>query len=226
MIKKARELVYEILRGENSGHGMDHIERVCILTQKFANKQKCNKDRAMLIALLHDVDDYKLFGADASKKLPNANKILDEIGVTAAEKEIILGELGSIGFSKRLEGKAPSTTEGKMVSDADMCEAIGITGILRSYKYNVKHGGSFFDRDVWPKEYKTAQEYRDSKVTTSVCHAFEKLLKLKNLMLTKPGKKEAKRRHNAMAQLLYQFFDEQNAPEWKNYLKDFLKKSH
>ena len=225
MIEKAKELVRSILESENSGHGMDHIEGVCHLTQEFAKKQKCNKNRAMLIALLHDVDDYKLFGADASKTLPNAHKILDEIGVPTAEKEIILGELGSIGFSKRLEGKAPSTIEGKMVSDADMCEAIGITGILRSYKYNVKHGGSFFDPNVWPKEYKTAEEYRDSEVTTSVCHAFEKLLKLKNLMLTKPGKKEAQKRHNAMVQLLYQFFDEQNATKWKSYLDEYLKKN-
>ena len=225
MIEKAKELVKEILENENSGHGMDHVNRVCNMALKFADKVKCNKTRVALIALLHDVDDYKLFGTDASKELPNANRILDKLGTGATEKAIILNDLKNIGFSKRLEGKAPETIEGKMVSDADMCEAIGITGILRSYKYNVKHGGSFFDQNVWPKNYKTAEEYRESEVTTSVCHAFEKLLKLKNLMLTKPGKKEAKRRHDAMVALLYQFFDEQNTPEWSKYLDEFLRKN-
>lgn len=42
---------------------------------------------------------------------------------------------------------------------------------------------------------------------------FEKLLRLKDLMLTDSGKKEAIKRHNMMIEFLYHFFEEENVPE-------------
>ena len=53
---------------------------------------------------------------------------------------------------------------------------------------------------------------------------FEKLLNLKNLMLTNSGKKEAIERHNIMVSFLYHFFEEENVPEWKNYLENYLRR--
>lgn len=58
--------------------------------------------------------------------------------------------------------------------------------------------------------------------STSINHFFEKLLKLKNLMLTDSGKKEASQRHQLMIDFLYQYFDEEEAEEWKTYLKNYL----
>ena len=58
--------VNELLNKDNSGHGMEHINRVLDLSLKFAEKEDGNKIIVSLIALLHDVDDYKLFGMESA----------------------------------------------------------------------------------------------------------------------------------------------------------------
>ncbi|MBP3630312.1 MAG: HD domain-containing protein, partial [Clostridia bacterium] len=62
MVEKAKRLVEELMKNDDSGHGIDHIDRVLDLAMSFAEKQDCNKELVALGALLHDVDDYKLFG--------------------------------------------------------------------------------------------------------------------------------------------------------------------
>ena len=52
------------------------------------------------------------------------------------------------------------------------------------------------------------------------------MLKLKGLMLTEAGKKEAQIRHQFMLDFLYEFFRENDCPEWVEYLKNYeMKKS-
>ena len=67
MIEKVREQVEELLNNDNSGHGMDHINRVLALSLKFAEKESANETIVSLVALLHDVDDYRLFGSENVK---------------------------------------------------------------------------------------------------------------------------------------------------------------
>ena len=48
---------------------MEHVNRVLNLSLKFAKTERANKDVVALIALLHDVDDYKLFGIESAENL-------------------------------------------------------------------------------------------------------------------------------------------------------------
>ena len=59
MINKAKSLVEDLMKNEDTGHGMEHILRVLDLALKFADSESCDKEKVALIALLHDVDDYK-----------------------------------------------------------------------------------------------------------------------------------------------------------------------
>lgn len=224
MIEKVKKQVSELLDKDNSGHGMDHINRVLELSLKFAEKENANKDIVSLIALLHDVDDYKLFGIDNAENLTNAKKIMEDCNVDKNTQEQVCLALNNIGYSKRLKGCCPTTLEGKIVSDADMCDALGSNGILRVYTYSLKNGKPFFNKDIFPIEDMTAEKYTRRCADSSVCHIFEKILKLKNLMLTKSGKKEAKSRHQIIVDFLYHLFDEENVPEWTRYLNEYLKK--
>ena len=54
-------------------------------------------------------------------------------------------------------------------------------------------------------------------------HFFEKLLKLKGLMLTEPGRIEAENRHQIMVDFLRAYFHEKNAPEWSDFLEEYLR---
>ena len=67
--------VYNCLNNDKSGHGMDHIDRVVDLSLKFCEEENANKEIVTLIALLHDVDDYKLVGKEQANELTNAKNI-------------------------------------------------------------------------------------------------------------------------------------------------------
>ncbi len=224
MIEKVKKQVYELLNKDNSGHGNDHIDRVLELSLKFAQKETANKDVVALIALLHDVDDYKLFGEENAENLTNAKSIMNKANVPNDIQNQVLSSLKCIGYSKLLKGFRPTTIEGKIVSDADMCDALGVNGVLRVYKYSMKNGKPFFDKNVFPIEDMTADKYTRKCADSSVCHIFEKILKLKDLMMTESGKKEAQERHQIIVDILYHLFEEENTPEWTEYLKVKIKK--
>lgn len=223
MIEEIKEQVSELLNKDNSGHGMDHITRVLDLSLKFAEKEKSNKDIVALIALLHDVDDYKLFGMENAENLTNAKRIMTNCNISDEVQNQVCSELKCIGYSKLLKGFRPKTIEGQIVSDADMCDALGANGILRVYTYSLKNGKPFFDRNIFPIENINADNYTKKCADSSVCHMFEKILKLKDLMITHSGKEEAKERHNIIVEFLYHLFDEENAKEWTIYLDNYLK---
>ena len=214
MIKEVKKQVYELLNKDNSGHGNDHIDRVLDLSLKFAQKETANTDVVALIALLHDVDDYKLFGEENAENLTNAKSIMNKANVPNDIQNQVLASLKCIGYSKLLKGFRPTTIEGKIVSDADMCDALGVNGVLRVYKYSMKNGKPFFDKNVFPIEDMTADKYTRKCADSSVCHIFEKILKLKDLMMTESGKQEAQERHQIIVDILYHLFEEENAPEW------------
>ena len=93
-----------------------------------------------------DVDDYKLFGMESAKRLTNAKRIMDDCNVERDIQEQVCHALNNIGYSKKLKGHCPTTIEGKIVSDADMCDALGSNGILRVYTYSMKNGKPFFNK--------------------------------------------------------------------------------
>lgn len=226
MIEEVKKQVFEILSKDDSGHGMEHINRVLDLSLKFAKQEKGNRDIVSLIALLHDVDDYKLFGINNAENLTNAKRIMCDCNIAKDIQNQVCLEINNIGYSKRLKGYCPTSIEGKIVSDADMCDALGANGIIRVYTYNMKNGKPLFDKNVFPMEEITAEKYTGKCSDSSVCHMFEKILKLKDLMLTESGKKEAKSRHQIVVDFLYHLFDEENAPEWVEYLDNYIKKNN
>lgn len=222
MIEKAKRLVEDLMRNEDSGHGMEHINRVLDLSMKFAEKENCNKDIVALGALLHDVDDYKIFGNQNQEKLTNTNYILNQLGLDEEMKNSVLDIVAKIGYSKFLNGNRPTTIEGMIVSDADMCDMLGANGLLRIHKYSLKNGKDFFNKELWPIENMDASKYTRKCADSSVCHIFEKVLKVKNLMMTEAGKQEAIVRHDFLVRFLRQLFKEERAYDWEQYLDRFL----
>ena len=225
MIEQAKKLVENLMKNDDSGHGMEHIERVFDLAMQFAENEHCDKEIVALGALLHDVDDYKLFGEQNQQQLTNTNIILDKLAVDDDTKYRVLEIVSNIGYSKRLKGKCPSSIEGMIVSDADMCDCLGANGILRTHQYELKHSKPFFDKNIWPIEDINANNYTKKVSDTAVCHMFEKILRIKNLMLTKSGRKEAIERHEFVVNFLKQVFREEKCYDWINYLDEFLQDS-
>lgn len=229
MIEKVKEQVYEILKQDDSGHGIDHIERVYNLALKFAKEENADIEIVSLASLLHDVDDYKIVGKDNADKFSNAKRIMNEANIPSIKQEEIVEIIKNMGYSKSLKGIRPESLEGMCVSDADMCDAMGSNGIIRSIVYAVssKGNGVIFNKEIYPNVNITSKEYNGKETTHStdgaINHFFEKLLKLKNLMTTNAGKKEAKTRHEFMIQFLKEFFHEEDIPKWTKFLEEYLK---
>lgn len=224
--------VRQLLNGDKSGHGADHVERVYALAVKLSENENVNKEVVALAALLHDVDDYKLFGEENAKNLTNAKKIMQQNGVDEQTSAHVCDIISHMGYSKCLQGIRPQTQEGKIVSDADMLEAMGAMGTVRCLAYALDkcHSGTdqIFDKTIWPQVNLSAAEYKkpNRKSDNFINHFFEKMLKLKDLMMTSAGKKEAQIRHQFMLDFLYEFFRENDCPEWVEYLKNYeMKKS-
>lgn len=222
-MKKIENAVKELM-SSGDGHGFDHVERVRKLALSFARHTDANLEIVELAALLHDVDDYKLFGEENAEHLTNANTILDDNGIVGDTKQHVLGIIGTMGYNKYLEGTRPNTLEGKLVSDADMCEAIGAQGILRSHAYNLSRGVVFFDIASMPDtSEKSSQQYRSTKSEHAVQHFFDKLLRIPTILMTDAGREEGDKRLRIMVDFLSELFREEGAVIWTVYLEQFLK---
>jgi uncharacterized protein len=121
-------------------------------------------------ALLHDADDAKLFQTENNA---NARRFLEGRDISPDTAEEICRVINGVSFSKNGDRK-PATLEGMIVQDADRLDALGATGIARTFAYGGKHGRS-------PED--------------SIAHFHEKLLLLKDRMNTVKGREMAESRH-------------------------------
>ncbi len=227
--EKLKDDVRNLMAEDKSGHGFDHVERVYRLTVKMAQEENANAEIVALAALLHDADDYKLFGEESAQNLTNAKRIMSVHQIDEAISAQVCEIIRTMGYSKALKGIRPQTLEGKIVSDADMLEAIGAMGLVRCLAFALDrcHSGTnqIFDEKVWPEVNLSAEEYKKPNRLSDnfINHFFEKMLKLKAMMFTASGQREAEIRHRFMVDFLYEFFRENNAEEWISYLQNFEK---
>lgn len=224
MNEKIRSEVNDVLGADTSGHSIDHVDRVVRMSMEFAEHEAADPEITSLIALLHDADDYKLFGRESAENLTNATKILDRNAIDAKIARQVLKAIPMMGYNNYLEGIRPDTIEGKIVSDADMNDAIGARGLIRVFEYNASKGRPFFDKSISPvTDELSAEEYRASPNEHAVQHFFDKLLLIPDIMMTKSGYKEAKERAIVMEEFLKEMFREEDAQEWLEYLDAFIK---
>jgi uncharacterized protein len=160
------------LLGDNSGgHDTEHSFRVYQNALKIASDEPgCDLTIVSLAAILHDVDDHKLFD---SRNNENARKFLKSQNVPDDRTEEICRVINSVSFSKN-RGKKPETLQGMIVQDADRLDAIGAIGIARTFAYGGEHGRS---------------------ISESVQHFYDKLLLIKDELNTDTAKAIASKRH-------------------------------
>ncbi|MDR2098952.1 MAG: HD domain-containing protein [Rickettsiales bacterium] len=221
IIRQIKQEVYDLLGDRDFAHGAEHSFRVYDWAMRFADDCGADKDIVAISALLHDCDDYKLFGKDAGENLPNAKKIMETADVPLEIRPSIIKIIQNMGYSKLLKGIRPDSLEGACVSDADMIDGIGATGIFRTMFYNINKGNPVFDRNLLPQDTVNYKAYKSESKTTAVNIYFDKLLRIKNFIITDSAKREALQRHKIMYDFMKCFFTENEASEWLNILKKY-----
>ncbi len=205
MQNKVKEKVKLLFDNDFSGHDYFHTERVYRNAMAIANQIPCDKDIVALAALLHDVDDSKLF---STKNNQNARQIMAELDIPKTLAEEVISIINKVSF-QGTGRNVPNSMEGKIVQDADRLDALGAIGIARAFAYGGSHNRSIHNPDILPNFNHDEVTYR-SNTGTTINHFYEKLLLLKDLMNTDAAKKIAESRTNIMKEYLDEFIKEWN----------------
>lgn len=195
--------IKKIFENDSSGHDVWHSLRVYNVALKIADTELCNKRVIAIAALLHDVDDPKLFESDNHQ---NAIRIMNLAHIDEDTRLQVIKIIEKVSF-KGIDSEVPDTIEGKIVQDADRLDAMGAIGIARAFAYGGAKGRSMYDPNMFPVLSLDQEEYVNNKGTT-VNHFYEKLFSLKNMMNTDCAKKIAEKRDLFMHGYISEFMDE------------------
>lgn len=204
IIQDAMILIEKRFEGDASGHDYYHSIRVYQLAVRIAAREAADTEIVQLAALLHDVDDRKLFASE--KDLECARSFLEGHRVSPAKQERILRIIREVSFKGNASAR-PTSIEGMIVQDADRLDALGAVGIARTFAYGGSRGRAIHLPLEKPLTDMSSDEYYNNR-GTSINHFYEKLLKLKDLMSTEEGKRIAEGRHQYMLQFLDEFYGE------------------
>ena len=200
VIEKCEKLVKNIYNQFDASHDFQHIERVKKNAQMISIEEgEVRYDIIELAVLLHDVSDVKYSGSEGKLQ---ETVILDQLELTPSDRKWIVDIIESVSFSGGNEKEA-TTIEAKIVRDADRLDAIGAIGIARTFAFGGAKGRKLYNWSELARMDMSEEEYR-SKKTASVTHFYEKLFLLKDLMVTKTGKKLALQRHEFMLSFIEQ----------------------
>jgi uncharacterized protein len=168
-------------------HGFDHIERVTVMCERIGREEGADLSILIPAALLHDI----------ARPLEEASGIPHEIGGARMAGEY----LTSINYDARCiptivhairthrysTGESPATPEARILSDADKLDAMGASGIARTFLRAGEHGGTIED---------------------GIAHFHDKLLHLPERMYTRTARRIARERHAVLTRFLDQLESE------------------
>jgi len=223
-------------------HDVQHCFRVARLAAIIATKKRDEEDgevtrvvdvrTAFMAGLVHDVFDSKFSSTEAAAIAESRLKelLLVEPGIDTSKAEIIIKVAKNVGYKNLIRPEwdvSSLPVEYRCVQDADLLDAIGAVGIARCFAFGGRRnrllfGGwdSFNSTSlVRPEEYASRQMSQGISGTSSLEHFFEKLLRLKSMMLTRHGKHLAERRHSVMVRYLMELGLEIGASEGAALLK-------
>jgi len=148
---------------------------------------------ARLAALLHDADDRKYFPDCPKGELPNARRVMKEVGADEKVVEDALKMISLVSCSKNGNSAPPEAREAPELLFprwADRLEATGQIGAVRCWQYNQEMGAKLCDEstprprseaEVWelatPERF---EKYQSSggQSASMMDHYFDKLLRV------------------------------------------------
>ena len=199
---------------QDCSHDWLHVDRVRHLALKLAAEEDPSMDMEMveLAAMLHDIGDFK-YAKEGETGEQIIRSLLQSNGCPAERIEGVLEVVANVSFRHELEhGCSPDRiknwAEFSVVQDADRLDAIGAVGVARTFAYSGRRNSPFYIPGAKHIEDLTAEAYNEqTKKNAGSCrfHFDEKLLKLKEMMKSKAGKREAEARQVFMQSFLKQF---------------------
>jgi len=197
------------LQGAEGGHDWWHVYRVWQLSKRIAQQESADTLTVELSALLHDIADAKFHDGDEELGPARATAFLEQLGVDAPRVAHIGNIIRYMSYKGGHNEGAFYSPEFAVVRDADRLDAIGAIGIARTFNYGGFRNRALYDPAIPPQLGISKEAYKNSTAPT-LNHFYEKLLLLKDGMLTATGKQLAEARHAYM-----QTFVDRFKAEWE-----------
>jgi uncharacterized protein len=187
----------------DSGHGLDHVERVYNLAVRIAKQEKVDLDTVNAASLLHDIArriESKTGKCHAEEGAKMAIPILKEINFPEDKLQNVIHCIKVHRYSKGLNAE---TKEAKILQDADRLDAIGAIATARILEVGISKGNILHDPTIKPRE------IYDGSTSTIINHFFEKILKIKpETFHTKLAKEIAGERYDLTEKFVKKFIKE------------------
>ena len=184
-------------------HDWLHVKRVYRLAERIAAEEGADREVVRRAVLLHDIGRQK----------EDKGEIEDHAEWGAREAEEILEERGfeeinrvvhCIESHRYSTDPEPETLEAKVLSDADNLDALGATGIARTFAYAGERGGKLADPEL------PIEEDDSDQGETALNHLQKKILNLRQRLYTDTGKRIADQRHVFVEEYVERLQDEIN----------------
>jgi uncharacterized protein len=199
-VEEVRERAKSYFGGVAPAHDWNHVKRVYSIAEKLADEEGADPEVVRLAVLLHDIgrkkeddgeiDDHAEWGAE------KAVEILKELECREETVEEVRHCIEAHRYSTDPE---PETLEAKVVSDADNMDALGASGVARTFTYAGEHGSMIADPEI-PVEEDDSEEGQ-----TALNHLQKKILSLKERMYTDSGRQMAEERHDYVEEFVDRF---------------------
>ena len=152
----------------------------------IASDHACDKNLVILSALLHDIDDEKIFGNNGHK---NLIEFCNSNNIDLSCREKVIAIIDFLSLDKKDDSVSIET---QIVQDADNLDALGAIGLARMFAFGGANGKVMYD----------------GSKNDSFSHFYQRLIKLPELMNTTYAKEEAEKRLKFMQEFIEQFNSE------------------
>jgi uncharacterized protein len=187
--------VMSMLDGREPSHDYQHILRVYKNAMLIGQQEGAIMEILLPAVLLHDLVVYPTGTTESARSSHDSADMAENILHNYGYPQNIIDSISYCirvhSYSKQL---VPATLEGRILQDADRLDALGAIGIARMFSVSGSEKRTFYRAD--DPFCRSSREANDSQWTLD--HFHTKLLKLKDLMHTKTGKKIAEQRTKFM----------------------------
>jgi uncharacterized protein len=174
--EKITAFVQDALSASGS-HGFDHVMRVTRLCEFIGRHEQAEMDILVPAALLHDIArprEEKDGTSHEEEGAKIAGAFLFSIGYDPA---LIAPITEAVRTHRYRSANKPEDLEAKILADADKLDAMGATGIARTFMQAGERGGAMQD---------------------SLDHIHDKLLKLHDHLYTNTAREIGRQRHDLL----------------------------
>ena len=204
-MEKLKEFAKSMFESSRGSHNWEHTLRVCRLCEHIGTAEGVDMDVLRIAAYLHDIgrcrqDACRGAICHAKEGARMAWPVIKKLDLSEERKKNIIHCIRSHRFRGRHE---PKTPEAKVLFDADKLDAIGAVGVARAFLFAGEVGAKLHNPDVVIENTLPYSEddtaFREFKL---------KLVKIRDRIMTKEGKRLAGERHKFMEEFFKQFIKE------------------